>query len=713
LKHLEESVAPCAHSRHNPALLDFPRPDKMTPCSSKQDYRPDIDGLRAFSVLAVVGYHFFPLWVKGGFIGVDIFFVISGFLIGGILLDSRRNGTFSLRDFYARRIRRIFPALIVVMVASLAFGWFALLPDDYLNLGKHAAGGAGFIANLLFWQEAGYFDVAAERKPLLHLWSLGIEEQFYIFFPLFLWGLWKKSLRPFTFILLLTFLSYRWNLATYKHQAAFDFYLPVTRFWELLAGVLLALWERRRREETSAVSAPRWWHPYRQELAQGARRIFFLDAEATVQQQMETFRSFLSIAGILLLAFAAIKTQTAKFPGKQALIPVLGAICLIAAGPKAWANRVLLAFRPVVWIGLISYPLYLWHWPLLSYARIILGETPNLGFLIGILGLAFILAALTYWLVERPLRFGKRARKIKTMALVISLVIVGCTGGWVFLEKGLENRKSVQNAKAVIEELKQGFLLNDICHKQYGDHETFCYYHNIEAKNTIVVIGDSHARFAFPEIARFGEQKGYNTLTIGGIGWHNPITGKTADPQFIEKMHKLLDENKTIKKVFLITRGNLYINGYDIDNPLTEEHDRIQYSYNGMQGMEQAIQKAIDRLRSMGKSVFLVAENPVWPKGLDIRTIFGVQPLRHLLYPEHKEIHLYKADVLENQKEYLEMLGRLQGATIIHTIDAFCPGKECLLSDENGLPLYGDDDHLSQTGGKFLVEKILKPYLDD
>ncbi|MDR0529570.1 MAG: acyltransferase [Zoogloeaceae bacterium] len=210
-----------------------------------KNYRPDIDGLRAIAVLSVVGYHFFPDFVKGGFVGVDIFFVISGFLIGGILLDALNKGTFSISDFYARRILRIFPALIVVLTVTLFFGWFALLRGEFENLGKHTVGGAGFVANLMFWKESGYFDTASERKELLHLWSLGVEEQFYIFFPIFLFGVWKKQLRLVTFITMIFLVSFFWNIAIYKKDTASDFYLPVTRFWELLAGVLLVLWERR------------------------------------------------------------------------------------------------------------------------------------------------------------------------------------------------------------------------------------------------------------------------------------------------------------------------------------------------------------------------------------------------------------------------------------------------------------------------------------
>ena len=163
------------------------------PHLSHQKYRPDIDGLRAVAVLAVVAFHSFPSWVRGGFIGVDIFFVISGYLISTIIFENLDKGTFSFTEFYARRIKRIFPALLLVLIACFAFGWFALLADEYKQLGKHIAAGAGFISNFTLWNEAGYFDNSAETKPLLHLWSLGIEEQFYIVWPLLLWFAWKRK----------------------------------------------------------------------------------------------------------------------------------------------------------------------------------------------------------------------------------------------------------------------------------------------------------------------------------------------------------------------------------------------------------------------------------------------------------------------------------------------------------------------------------------
>src|SRR5436190_15040827 len=206
-----------------------------------QSYRPDIDGLRAIAVGVVVAFHAFPEVLPGGFVGVDVFFVISGFLISGIILSALRTESFSFRQFYARRIRRIFPALSIVLAAVLVMGWFSLFADDYAALGRQVVSGAVFSSNLLLWHESSYFDIAAELKPLLHLWSLGIEEQFYIVWPLLLWICWKRNLNGLTITVVIIIVSFVLNIVTAKSDPVADFYSPLTRFWELLAGGLVAV----------------------------------------------------------------------------------------------------------------------------------------------------------------------------------------------------------------------------------------------------------------------------------------------------------------------------------------------------------------------------------------------------------------------------------------------------------------------------------------
>ncbi len=202
-------------------------------------YRADIDGLRAVAVLAVVAFHVFPLRVRGGFIGVDIFFVISGYLISALLFTGFERKNFSFTDFYSRRIRRVFPALLLILFASYVFGWFALTADEYKPLGKHIAGGAAFVSNFVFLRESGYFDNLEDKKPLLHLWSLGVEEQFYLIWPLLLWTGWKLRLNFLAMTAAVGLISFGLNIFYVSSNTALAFYAPQTRFWELMIGAAL------------------------------------------------------------------------------------------------------------------------------------------------------------------------------------------------------------------------------------------------------------------------------------------------------------------------------------------------------------------------------------------------------------------------------------------------------------------------------------------
>lgn len=210
-------------------------------------YRPDIDGLRALAVLLVIGFHAYPLQIPGGFVGVDVFFIISGYLISTIIFRSLKNENFDIIEFYEKRIVRIFPALIAILCSVLVAGYFWLSPKELIELSHHVLGGAGFFSNILSWQEAGYFDAAAESKPLLHLWSLGIEEQFYIFWPIILFLTWRYA-RNFlsSLVLILVLISFVNNIFWTQGSATAAFYLPSSRFWELMIGGYLALIQNSR-----------------------------------------------------------------------------------------------------------------------------------------------------------------------------------------------------------------------------------------------------------------------------------------------------------------------------------------------------------------------------------------------------------------------------------------------------------------------------------
>ncbi|ELX12183.1 acyltransferase 3 [Janthinobacterium sp. HH01] len=375
--------------------------------------RPDIDGLRAVAVLCIVVFHAFPEALKGGFIGVDIFFVISGFLISSIIGRQLARGHFSFADFYSRRVRRIFPALALVLAACCAAGWWIMLPGEYRQLGKHMAGGAGFVANYVLWGESGYFDNAAHGKPLLHLWSLGVEEQFYIVWPALLWLAWRRGISPLTVSMVLALASFGLNVHAVQDDPVRAFYAPQTRFWQILAGSVLA-------------SLP--------ERGEGAR------------PWLPALLAWLAPLGAcMILAGLALITEARAIPGWWALLPTLGATLIIAAGAQAWLNRTLLSNRVLGWIGRISFPLYLWHWPLLVFAGLAGRGAPPVALRIGAVAAAFALASLTYLLLEQPIRSGGR-RRLKTTVLVLLMAAAGGIGYDICRRDGLAFRMQERQA---------------------------------------------------------------------------------------------------------------------------------------------------------------------------------------------------------------------------------------------------------------------------
>ncbi len=322
-------------------------------------YRPDIDGLRALAVMSVVLFHVFPSVFRGGFVGVDIFFVISGYLITSHIYQSFSDGTWSLIGFFGRRIRRLFPALIVVTLSSLLFGWLVLLPDEFAQLGKHLAHSAAFIVNFTFAEEVGYFDNAAETKPLLHLWSLAVEEQFYIFWPLALLIFKSRYLASLIATIFVFAISVLFASGLFDVDQTSSFFWPFGRFWELLSGAALA-----------------WFFVYvgeRRRFVAGLLPQFPVFSNRFLANP-PTFRwtDFFSVIGVALICLSCFFfDKDLRWPSFWTIAPVLGACLLIMAGKNSLVSRVIFTNRVATFVGLISYPLYLWHWPLLSYLRII------------------------------------------------------------------------------------------------------------------------------------------------------------------------------------------------------------------------------------------------------------------------------------------------------------------------------------------------------
>jgi peptidoglycan/LPS O-acetylase OafA/YrhL len=357
-------------------------------------YRPEIDGLRAFAVLVVIAFHNFPTIISGGFVGVDIFFVISGYLISSIIFRNLDLNSFNFIIFYQKRIRRIYPALILVMGFSLLTGSFLLFPDELEYLGKHTLGGTLFISNIVLWNESGYFDKITQTKVLMHLWSLGVEEQFYLIWPILLGIIWKME-KKFLMILLLFSASLAYCvLRTYTFPAT-AFFSPLARFWELGAGGIIAYLELYKRIPFVKNNTP-----------------FNLPISMLI--------------GLLLVGPAILFNENLRFPGFIALLPVLGSTLLLGLTMNEGLYIAkILSVKPLVYLGKISYPLYLWHWPILSLMFIVGGDTlPLFWKLSGIL-LTLALSIATYLFIENPIRRGSfgNAKALWLLACSLTLCI--------------------------------------------------------------------------------------------------------------------------------------------------------------------------------------------------------------------------------------------------------------------------------------------------
>lgn len=639
-------------------------------------YRPDIDGLRALAILLVVGFHAFPSLVPFGFIGVDIFFVISGYLICGIILKNLKAGSFSWRGFYARRILRIFPGLALVLAACLICGYLFLYSGEFAQLGKHVFGGAFFIDNILLWHETGYFNAAAYAKPLLNLWSLGIEEQYYLFFPFALMLAARFRFNILAFILILAALSFIDNLYFSNVYPQVAFYNPLTRVWELLAGAALADLSARNGASHCGLRA--------------------------------------SCAGAaLIIASAWLIRENSVWPGWLALLPVCGSLCLIAAGQDNWINRRLLSNSFAIFTGKISYVLYLWHWPLLSFAYIIYGNISEgeAALKAGLVALAYLLASLSYFFVETPFRFKfKSARqiKIKIAILLASVFGFGLCGLGFYLADGLPARAQFKNTQRIIDQLQIFAFKNEVAKRYLGekaDDLLYALYSDESAPETVAVIGDSHAGSAYHGIANMGRELGYNTLMLGQL----LPGGERVKPEYgpqADKIMEIVRNDPAIRKVFISTRGALYF---------TKEHNRGERD-----PVKQAIasdippelfgerlQKMVDSLRAAGKQVYIIGENP--ELNIDAKDLFQRSLSSVSIKSDYKRTT--REETLARQKRFLDLMRGIKGATFIDTIDKFCASGVCQELAEDGTPLYFDDDHLSEAGSDWQAREILKPWL--
>ncbi len=668
-------------------------------------YRAEIDGLRALAVLPVILFHAGFDWMAGGFVGVDIFFVISGYLITTIILREKAAGTFSLLRFYERRARRILPALFLVLTACLPFAWLWMTAQQLREFGLGLVAVSLFGANVLFWRTSDYFASAAEENPLLHTWSLGVEEQYYLFFPLLLLLLWPLGLRRLTLLVaLLTAASLLMCEWTTGRDAIASFYLPHTRAWELLIGSLLA---------ARFIGNPAGLLP--------GDRAGGMAGNGLAAAGL----------GLILVAMATFDRAT-PFPGLAALLPTVGTALIIGFGHRdTWVGS-LLSRRWLVAIGLVSYSAYLWHQPLFAFARLYQPNEPDTGVLAALCLAALALAGLSWRFVEQPFRDRRRVsrRAIFGFAAAGSLALIAI-GATLHLNHGFADR-SGQQVRQLFEGLRH--TKEDLCGKEskrdLPPAVDVCNAGDPGAPVSVAVLGDSHAEALYSELGNYFASAGRNAtlLTYSGCP---PVAGVyRADKDeahrcaaYNDAVRALLDDQPAIDTVILAARWTLYMENTPFDNqeggvePDENQSLLAPVGDDGWRDDDAArrrliatrVQDTVSHYLAAGKTVVVVY--PVPEAGWHVPNLMArVLDRGESPAPEFStDYRVFEArnraanKVLDALADHPALL-RIRPAALL--CNTSIPGR-CLLA-RDGKPLYFDEDHLSLEGSRLVVADIAR-----
>lgn len=644
-------------------------------------YRGDIDGLRAVAILTVILYHAQIPGFGGGFVGVDVFFVISSFLITSILIEEFGRGGFSLAEFYERRARRILPALTLVMLATFLAGAVVLLPEELDALGKSAIATSFFLSNVHFARTLDYFGPTSELVPLLHTWSLAVEEQFYLVFPLLLLSLLRRGGRGMAYgsLLVLTVLSFVMSLAMLDRQTNLVFYQLPFRFWELGIGALLAL----------------------------------RAAENPAPLPCSTALSATGLCAILLAALAY--DSTTAFPGPAALLPVLGAAAIIEAGrSRAGPVYQLLSSDPAIRIGLISYSLYLWHWPVMALTRSARG-TVDLPLWLGVtcILVSVLLASLTYRFVERPFRNARSPGFGASRIWVASLATLGLTasiGAALALGDGAPGRVS-DHVRAIAAAARDTSPRRSEC---FGvlPADGLCV---IGAESTtgaadFLLWGDSHALSLLPGFEIAAKRLGLSGVFAGSSACL-PVAGLQRVPEdplcteFNRAVLRHLMERQDMPLVILAGRWTLAVEGTRFGE---ETGGRVELRYpegepvaardGNAPVFRQALAQTLVGLRATDRRVLILG--PVPEPGLDVplrvaksALFFGLPPPLSL----DRQSHYDRAGRTER---LLDQLAEGDVAVRHVPLSSMLCEESCRLVDSDGIPIYSDDDHLTYSAAE-------------
>ena len=658
-------------------------------------YRREIDGLRALAIIPVILFHAGFELFSGGFVGVDIFFVISGYLITTVILSGYMAGNFSLIDFYERRARRILPAIFVVMATCLPFAWFWLLPDDVERFSKSLIATPLYISNILFFKESGYFDTAAELKPLLHTWSLSLEEQFYIIFPLLVGALWRFCNRKImcTTLFIIGVISLITAHIMVHDAPEASFFLLHTRAWELLIG--------------------------------SAAAIYFLNSEHKLPNL--TIRQALSVSGLLLILIAIFYyDKTTPFPSLYALVPTIGSLFIILyAQPDTWVGRVL-GTKIAVGLGLISYSAYLWHQPLFAFARHRSLEELNVSQVISLCLFTIILSYFSWKYIEQPFRQKRflTRKKIFGFSLLASLtfILIGIVG---IETDGFKFRFSNNN---IAEISLENSTLRSHCDQNKDISEgsiDFCILGDTSSRNTphIAVFGDSHSEAMLPLFDKVAKSKNISFTHIG-LGGCPPLLGvdiykgnypRDTCRSLAQKQYDYVLKNK-IKTVFLIARWSLYTSG--TYNKRMKKHFLVQdegdhlTQEKSQENFISSINETLSAYTDLGVKIYILLQtpqqkvNPLYlyarlEKNNFLNTSNALLEIKKYSIPlqEHKNLQSFNREVL------LENADKYKNVNIINPDQYLCKDNICFIGSIER-PYYKDNDHINTYGSDNITKGI-------